>query len=77
MNATKIVVVSHYEHIGTITDGADMSQKIEEALNGFSSDEWSIRSAETAAHTAPDQESDWRPNTTFVTTIILDKINLD
>lgn len=74
MNVTKIIVVSHYEHLGTITDGADLSRKIEEALQNFSSDEWSVRSAETIAHTSPDPEAGWRPDTTYVATIVLDKI---
>jgi hypothetical protein len=40
MKTTKIIVVTHYEHIGTVTDGVDLSKKIEKALEDYFSDGW-------------------------------------
>ena len=71
---TKIIVVSHYEHIGTITDGKDLTAKIQEALKEYSSDEWEVRSATTETHTS-NEDGERRPDTTYTATIILDRID--
>lgn len=74
MTTTKVIVVTHYEHIGTTTDGADLSKKIELALAEFPSNVWEVRSATTTAHTAPNPGDDFRADTTYTTTMILDKV---
>ena len=75
MKNTKILVVTHYEHIGTMTGGADLTKKIEAALEPYPSSEWTLRSASTAINTIRDSESEGVPDTTYVTTIVLDRIN--
>ncbi len=74
MQKTKVIVVSHYEHVGTRTDGIDLSKKIENALEEYPSDMWTVRSADTTIHTADNHEGELGADTTYATTIILDRI---
>ncbi len=69
----KIVVVTHHEGLGSMTDGAHLTEKIEESLTQYSSNEWSVLSATTAIHAPHDPEDGFRPDTAYATTIILVK----
>ncbi len=74
MNNTKIIVVSHQETVSTESNGADLTEKIEQALAAYSSSHWQVRSATTAIEAPRLPDDQFRSDATYATTIILDRI---